>query len=82
MMMTSLLPVTLESAPLGSLLRIVNINDPETATLAVRLGIIAGETIELSARIPGGPVVFRHGGVELALGRNYCRHIDVEFSGS
>lgn len=80
--MTTFVPTTLTSAPIGSWLRIVNIRNQETATIAMRLGISTGETVRLVARIPGGPIVFCRDEVEIAMGRNYCLDIDVEFVSS
>lgn len=70
-------PLTLEKAKVGDTLLVLKITDPETATVAMRLGISAGETFFLASRIPGGPVVIRSGSVEIALGRELCRTIEV-----
>ncbi len=69
---------TLEQAKVGDQLLIKHISDPETATVAMRLGISAGETLALASKVPGGPVVIRRGGMEIALGRDLCRYIEVE----
>lgn len=71
-------PLTLEQAKIGDTLRIVCITDPETATMAMRLGISEGEVLQLASRVPGGPVVIRRGAIEIALGRELCRQIEVE----
>lgn len=70
-------PLTLEQAKVGDTLLVHRITDPETATVAMRLGISEGETFFLASRIPGGPVVIRRGAVEIALGRELCRSIEV-----
>jgi len=70
-------PLTLEQAKVGETLLVQRITDPETATVAMRLGISEGETFYLASRIPGGPVVIRRGAVEIALGRELCRTIEV-----
>jgi Fe2+ transport system protein FeoA len=70
-------PLTLEQAKVGQTLLVKRITDPETATVAMRLGISEGETFYLASRIPGGPVVIRRGSVEIALGRELCRTIEV-----
>jgi Fe2+ transport system protein FeoA len=70
-------PLTLEQAKAGTTLLVLRITDPETATVAMRLGISEGETFYLASKIPGGPVVIRRGSVEIALGRELCRTIEV-----
>lgn len=70
--------LTLEQAKVGEKLLIKTIADVETATVAMRLGISEGETVCLASKIPGGPVVIRQGGMEIALGRDLCRGIEVE----
>jgi Fe2+ transport system protein FeoA len=69
---------TLEQAKVGDTLLIRRINDPETAINAMRLGVSEGEVLELASKVPGGPVVIRRGAVEIALGRELCRQIEVE----
>ncbi|WP_373531027.1 ferrous iron transport protein A [Vampirovibrio sp.] len=69
---------TLEQAKVGQKLLIKAILDDETATIAMRLGVSAGELITVASKIPGGPVVIRQGGMEIALGRDLCRGIEVE----
>lgn len=70
-------PLTLEQAKVGETLLVYRITDPETATIAMRLGISEGESFFLASKIPGGPVVIRRGAVEIALGRELCRAIEV-----
>lgn len=72
------LPLTLEQAQVGDFLRILKITDPETATLAMRLGVSEGEILHLASKVPGGPVVIRRGAMEIALGRQLCQGIEVE----
>lgn len=69
---------TLEQAKVGDNLLIRRISDPETAITALRLGVCEGEVLHLASKIPGGPVVIRRGAVEIALGRELCRQIEVE----
>ncbi|HEY9745994.1 MAG TPA: FeoA family protein [Oculatellaceae cyanobacterium] len=71
-------PLTLEQAKVGDVLLIRRIADPVTSTVAMRLGISEGEVLELASKVPGGPVVIRRGAVEIALGRELCRQIEVE----
>jgi Fe2+ transport system protein FeoA len=72
------MPLTLEQAKTGDTLLITRITDPETATNAMRLGISEGETLRVASKVPGGPVVIRRAGIEIALGRELCRSIEVE----
>lgn len=70
--------LTLDQGQVGDRLQVCHISDPETATVAMRLGIATGEVLELISRVPGGPVVVRRGKIEIALGRQLCRFIEVE----
>jgi len=67
----------LDQAAPGMRVWIHQIPDPETATLALRLGIAEGQLVGVVARVPGGPVVLACGDVEVALGRPIARHIAV-----
>ncbi len=71
-------PLTLDLATVGDALLVKRITNPETATIAMRLGVSEGEILHLASKIPGGPVVIRRGAVEIALGRELCRGIEVE----
>jgi len=73
----SLMHPTLEKACIGENCVIAAIGDPETAMLALRLGVSEGEQVTVISRIPGGPVVLRQGSRELALGRSICQHIQI-----
>lgn len=70
--------LTLDQAQVGDRLRVMHIQDPETATVAMRLGISSGEVLELASKVPGGPLVVRRGKIEIALGRALCQSIEVE----
>jgi len=70
--------MTLDKAKIGDLLVIQAIDDPQTAMMALRLGISQGEVIELTSKIPGGPLVIRRGKVDIALGRDLCKGIAVQ----
>jgi len=76
--MTSSNLVTLDKAPVGKPLTVLRIHNQETASLALRLGVSEGERLVLACKIPGGPVVVRRGCVEIALGRELCRDIEIE----
>lgn len=70
--------MTLDHADVGAQVLIKDIPDPQAATVALRMGISAGEVLKLAAKIPGGPVVVSRGDMEIALGRDICRGIHVE----
>lgn len=70
--------LTLEQAKVGETVLIRTISDPETATVAMRLGLSEGEKVLLASKVPGGPVVIRQGAMEVALGRELCKKIFVE----
>ena len=69
--------MTLAATRPGDRVIIRAISDPQAAMMAVRLGIAVGETVTLAAVVPGGPYVLRHGGMEIALGREICQQITV-----
>lgn len=69
--------ITLDQAPIGQQVRIERIQDEEIAMMAVRLGIAVGEMIVVASKIPGGPLVIRRGRVDIALGRELCKGIDI-----
>lgn len=70
--------MTLDSAEVGDELLVKQIPDPTAATVAMRLGISSGEILTLAAKIPGGPLVVTRGDMEIALGREICKGIEVE----
>jgi Fe2+ transport system protein FeoA len=67
----------LTQQPIGQKVRVAAITDENLAMQALRMGISEGETIEILARIPGGPLVIRQGELEIALGRELCLAIQV-----
>lgn len=69
--------MTLDQAPIGQHVKIERIQDEEIAMMAVRLGIAVGELITVASRIPGGPLVIRRDRVDIALGRELCKGIDI-----
>jgi Fe2+ transport system protein FeoA len=71
-------PLTLDQARVGEDCFIGAINDPDTAMIAMRLGVSEGERVTVISRIPGGPVVIRQGERELALGRSLCQSIEIQ----
>jgi Fe2+ transport system protein FeoA len=71
-------PLTLDQARVGEDCLIMGITDPETAMIAMRLGVSEGERVTVISRIPGGPIVLRQGARELALGRSLCQGIQIQ----
>jgi len=69
---------TLDQATVGDVLTITKINDPQTAVMALRLGIAEGETLRVTSKVPGGPLVVCRGKVDIALGRELCKGIEVQ----
>jgi Fe2+ transport system protein FeoA len=70
--------MTLDMAKVGDTVKIIEIIDHGAATVAMRLGISQGETLSLVAKIPGGPLVVNRGDMEIALGREICKGIEVQ----
>ena len=68
---------SLDQASAGQPLRIVQLTDTTSAANATRLGLIEGAVLHCVATIPGGPVVIKLGGMELAIGRSLCQTILV-----
>jgi len=61
----------------GQTVRIERIGCPDVETQALRLGISAGDVVHCLAKVPAGPIVIRHGGMELAIGQPLGVHIFV-----
>ena len=69
---------TLDQAKTGDVLCIRAIDCQRSAVNALRIGLSEGETVELVSKVPAGPLVVRKGRLEIALGREYCKKIQVE----
>ena len=67
----------LSTAPLGRALQILSIPDMHIAAQIVRMGLCEGSEVIISARLPGGPSVLSMGAIEIALGYDIARHIQV-----
>lgn len=76
-----MITMTLDEASVGETLTVTAINNSQTATIAMRLGIAEGETVQVTSKVPGGPLVVRRGRTEIALGRELCREIEVKPQG-
>lgn len=75
-------PFTLTALDLhpGQSATVAHIADAAMAMLALRFGMGEGAEITLLHRIPNGPMVFRYGHGELALGRDICRSMTVQIN--
>lgn len=70
--------LTLSEIKSGQSVKIKGIFDQQCAVQALRMGITEGEVVMCVARVPQGPTVLQHGGMEVAVGRDLCRKIEVE----
>jgi Fe2+ transport system protein FeoA len=61
----------------GDCATVVGIQGEHLRVQLLRFGITAGSTVEVGSRLPFGPVVLRHGGIEVALGREAAREVEV-----
>lgn len=68
---------TLDCIKTGQAVTITAIADSDVAVQALRLGLSVGEQVMCVARIPAGPIVVERAGMELALGKDICRKIEV-----
>jgi len=69
--------VTLDQLCSGELAEVVEVNDHEVRTQAMRLGICGGAMISCVTKVPAGPIVLRHGRQEIALGRALAKKISI-----
>lgn len=69
--------VNLNDVEIGQSVLITGIEDDDVAVQALRMGISVGEVVRCVARVPAGPTVIKKGGMELAIGRELCRQIEV-----
>ncbi len=72
--------ITLQDMQTGQSAVILNIPDIDVATQAMRMGIAEGQYITCIAKVPAGPTVLQHGGMELAIGQHLCQQIEVQLS--
>lgn len=68
---------SLHLAPLDTPIEIESIEDMSVAAQVLRMGISLGSRIIATTRLPNGPTVVRCGAVELALGQEISRQIQV-----
>jgi len=70
----------LVNVSVGETVTIMDLDNPDTALMALRLGICCGEVVQLTNKVPGGPLIVSKGAVEIALGRALCADIKVQRS--
>lgn len=65
----------------GDRLIIISTGSEELALQTLRLGISSGAEIEVQQNIYGGPVIVARNQLEIAIGRELARNIEVELKG-
>jgi len=68
---------SLDTARAGQSLRVIEIDDADARTQALRFGMAEGADIRCITRIPAGPVIIKSGRQEIAIGRALARRIRV-----
>ena len=71
--------MTLADAKDGSVLIVVDCGDDEVSVQALRFGIDSGAEIEVEKNIRGGPVIVSRNNMEIAIGREIAKNIEVKF---
>ena len=69
--------MTLDEANSGETVRVLVMPRGMVRTQMLRLGVEEGSELRCILRIPAGPVVVRHGTLEMALGRKIASAIEV-----
>lgn len=70
--------MTLDKAKKGSKIKILNINNKDIKSQAIRIGLYEGAVFMCSEKLPGGPVVLQNKLQEIAIGRGLALNIVVE----
>lgn len=70
--------MTLDKAKKGSKIKILNINNKDIKSQAIRIGLYEGAVFMCSEKLPGGPVVLQNKLQEIAIGRGLASNIVVE----
>lgn len=70
--------MTLDKAKKGSKVRIININNKDIKSQAIRIGLYEGAVFMCSEKLPGGPVILQSKLQEIAIGRGLATSIDIE----
>lgn len=75
--------MTLADAKDGAVLVVVNTGyDEEISLQALRFGIDCGAEIEVQKNIRGGPVIVARNQMEIAIGREIAKNIEVRIKGN
>lgn len=70
--------MTLDKASRGSLVRIISIDDSDSRSHLLRVGISEGCKVICQEKLPMGPVVLRFKRQEIAIGRRLAKGIHIE----
>lgn len=73
--------MTLSDTSPAEQVELINIPDDEVRVRLLRLGFL-DDPVECCQQIRNGPVVLRHRGTEIALGKDLAQEIDVKQSES
>lgn len=73
--------MTLADAKDGAILIVLNTGDEEISIHALRFGIDCGAEIEVQKNIRGGPVIVARNQMEIAIGREIAKNIEVRIKG-
>lgn len=65
----------------GAILIVVNTGDEDVSIQAIRFGIDNGAEIEVQKNIKGGPVIVARNQMEIAIGREIAKNIEVRVKG-
>lgn len=70
--------MTLDKAKKGSKIKILNINNKDIKSQAIRIGLFEGAVFMCSEKLPGGPVILQNKLQEIAIGRGLASNIVIE----
>jgi len=69
--------MTLDKVKRGSVVQIVSIDDEQSRSILIRMGISEGSRVTCYERLPLGPVILRCKRQDIAIGRPLARCIHV-----
>ncbi len=69
--------MTLDQVRRGSEIQIVSLDDPQSRSQLLRMGISEGSRVICQEKLPLGPVILRCRRQEIAIGRQLARSIQV-----
>jgi Fe2+ transport system protein FeoA len=73
--------MTLADAKEGDKLIVLATGDDEISVQTLRFGIDSGAEIEVQQNIRGGPVIVSRNHLEIAIGRDIAKNIEVKLKG-